>query len=91
MKALDGISLLEISDEVAALANALLKKGVIPQKAATDAAHIAVAAVHNIDFLMTWNCKHIANASMALDIEAACKKMGWRCPKICTPEELMAK
>ena len=65
----------------------------IPQadamKAAVDAAHIAVAAVHEMDFLLTWNCRHIANAEMFATIERVCRERGCACPVICTPEELM--
>ena len=90
LKILQKCPLLEVTDEVRELAQAFLTKKVIPFKAATDAAHIAVAAVHSMDFLMTWNCKHIANAVMASGIEDVCKQMGYRCPRICTPEELLA-
>ncbi len=57
-----GLPVLAITDEVIALAEALVWRGPFPPKAATDAVHIAVAAVHAVDYLLTWNCKHIANA-----------------------------
>ena len=57
-------------------------------KAAGDAAHVALAAVHGMDFLLTWNCKHINNAALKRRIEAACAELGFRCPVICTPNEL---
>ena len=56
------LPLLDVSDAVLPLAAAILQSGYIPAKAARDAAHIAVSAVHRIDFLLTWNCAHIANA-----------------------------
>lgn len=59
------------------------------KKAATDAAHIAIAAVHGMNYLMTWNCAHIANAKIAKAIENICTERGFECPVICTPEELM--
>ena len=59
------------------------------QKAATDAAHIALAAIHGIDYLMTWNCKHIANATIFEAIREICFQKGYACPVICTPEELL--
>jgi hypothetical protein len=62
---------------------------IIPKRAGTDAIHIALAAVHGVDFLLTWNCKHIANAAIIRDIEAVCRMRGFSCPVICTPEELM--
>jgi cellobiose-specific phosphotransferase system component IIA len=66
-----------------------MQAGVIPDKAAGDATHIAVSAVHGIDYLMTWNCAHIANAMIVKTIQAICTQNGFSCPVICTPEELM--
>ena len=61
----------------------------MPRQAAEDALHIAVAAVHGLDFLLTWNCKHIANAMMRSAIERVCREAaGYEPPVICTPEEL---
>lgn len=81
--------LLDIADAVLQLATALLKSGVIPHKAARDAAHIAVSAVHGVDYLMTWNCAHMANAMITKRVQAICSQNGFSCPIICTPEELM--
>jgi hypothetical protein len=86
---LAGLSELEITDEAARLAERLIREGVVPQKAATDAAHIAVAAVHEVDYLLTWNCKHIANAEIMRKMYRLCKAEGFNCPVICTPAELM--
>lgn len=63
--------------------------GIIPGKAATDAVHLALAAAHAMDFLLTWNCKHIHNVKLERRIEAACRAFGFTCPVICTPAELM--
>ena len=63
----------------------------LPPKAATDAAHIALAAVHSMHFLLTWNCTHIANAEMATAIAGCCREHGFAAPVICTPEELMGQ
>ena len=60
----------------------------IGQKAVSDAIHIAMAAVHEMHFLLTWNCTHIATAEMSGAIEAAGEAAGFSCPVICTPEEL---
>lgn len=54
-----------------------------------DAVHIAVAAVHGVDYLLTWNCRHIANATMRQAIERTCREAGYEPPVICTPEELI--
>lgn len=61
MDILSGIKELEINKDAESLAGKLVRDGVVPQKAATDAAHIAVAAVNQMDYLLTWNGKHIAN------------------------------
>jgi hypothetical protein len=84
----EGIPLLAITDAVGELAARLVGRGVVPRKAAEDALHIAVAAVHGLDFLLTWNCKHIANAMMRSAIERVCREAGYEPPVICTPEEL---
>ena len=67
----------------------MLATRIIPHKAATDAAHIAIAAVHGMDFLVTWNSVHIANAAKAL--VAVCRRHALECPVICTPEELFGE
>ena len=89
LNALDMIPLLSVSPEALALARALVKKGPIPEKAETDALHIAVAAVNGMDYLLTWNCKHIANAEMQIGIGKFCRVAGFEPPIICTPEELL--
>jgi hypothetical protein len=91
MGALQGLPLLDIAPEVADVASSILASGRVPRKAATDAAHIAIAAVHGMDFLVTWNCVHIANAAIAKALAAICREHGCQCPVICTPEELMGK
>lgn len=91
LEILSDFDLLDITDDVTDLASAILNADVIPQKAATDAAHIAIATVHNIQFLLTWNCAHIANAEISIEIKSVCKSKGYECPIICTPEELMGE
>jgi predicted nucleic acid-binding protein len=85
---LAGIPLLEQTSEAAALAEALMSGVPLPVRAASDAIHIAIAAVHGIDLLVTWNCTHIANATLRPRIEAVCRAAGYEPPLICTPEEL---
>jgi len=89
MKAIRDLPLLEITPEVEQLAAAILASGSIPQRAVTDAAHIAVASVHGMDFLLTWNCAHIANAAIIRTVADICRQCGHDCPVICTPEELL--
>jgi hypothetical protein len=86
--ALAGIPLLEQEAEAAALAEALLRDVPLPRKAAADALHIATAAVHGMQYLLTWNCTHIANAVLRPQIEGVCRAAGFEPPLICTPEEL---
>ena len=86
---LEGIPLLQISDEVNSLAESLLIGVPLPKKAGTDALHISVAAVNGIQYLLTWNCKHIANPSWRLRIESLCRDQGYEPPAICTPQELL--
>lgn len=63
MKVIREFPLLDITPDAGLLASEILASGIIPRKAATDAAHIAIAAVHDMDFLMTWNCVHISSPS----------------------------
>ena len=89
LRLIAGVEALEITTSAQELAEQLLRQGPLPEKAAVDALHIAVSAVHDIDFLLTWNCKHIANAAMRNKIEEVCRRMGYTAPIMCTPEELM--
>jgi hypothetical protein len=88
LAAMTGIPLLEQTAEAASLAEALLRDVPLPEKAASDALHIATAAVHGMDYLLTWNCTHIANVTFRPQIEAVCRAAGYEPPLICTPEEL---
>lgn len=85
---LKGIPLLEQRSEAAGLAEALLRDVPLPAKAAADALHIATAAVHGMQYLLTWNCTHLANVILRPRIEAVCRAAGFEPPLICTPEEL---
>jgi predicted nucleic acid-binding protein len=85
---LEPITLLAETEESRALARRLLAARGLPQKAAADALHIAVASVHGMDYLVTWNCKHIANARMLRFVTETCRVAGYEPPVICTPEEL---
>ncbi|CAK0776814.1 Type II toxin-antitoxin system VapC family toxin [Gammaproteobacteria bacterium] len=87
--AIEGLPVLDVSQEAEWLAIQLLEGAALPEKAKIDALHIAVATVHGIDYLLTWNCKHIANAMMRLKIEIICRTAGYEPPVICTPLELM--
>jgi hypothetical protein len=89
LEALEEIPLLSVTQEAVTLARTLVEKGPIPEKADVDALHIAVAATNGMDYLLTWNCKHIANAEMQIGIGKSCRAAGFEPPVICTPEELL--
>ncbi len=89
LKAIEEITEIEVAPEVVALAQALVADGVVPETAAIDALRIAVATINGMDYLLTWNLKHIANAAMRNAISEACRQHGYEPPIICTPEELM--
>jgi hypothetical protein len=84
-----GLPKLDVTQDAESLTRAIMAAGILPPNAFPDAAHIAVASVHAVDYLLTWNCKHLANAQMARRIAVVCQKLGYKMPIICTPEELM--
>ena len=86
---LRGLRLVEITDASRAMARRLLEAGPLPKHAEIDALHIGVAAVHGIEYLVTWNCRHIANARMRPQIEEVIRGSGYEPPVLCTPEELL--
>ena len=86
---LAGLTVLPVNDAAQELTVRLLREGIIPSIAASDASHLAIAAAHAMDFLLTWNCKHINNPHLIRRIEHACAAVGLVCPIICTPAELM--
>ena len=83
------VTLLEITRDADELKSELLRQAALPRKAELDALHIAVAAVHGMDYLVTWNCKHIANAVTLPKVYATCRSAGYEPPFVCTPLELM--
>jgi hypothetical protein len=89
LELLENIPLLVISDSVIKIAEELLQDGVVPPKAADDAFHIACAGVHRVDFLLTWNCTHIANPHNRHRIERCFARYQISMPVICTPEEFI--
>jgi len=89
LEIIEQIPLLGLNPEALDLAYALVQDGPLPQKASEDALHIAVATVHGMEYLLTWNCKHIANAQMRNSVVAICRGCGYEPPVFCTPEELL--
>jgi predicted nucleic acid-binding protein len=84
-----GLPVLAATADAIDLSRTLIARGAIPKKAEIDALHIAIAAVHGIEYLLTWNCTHIANARMRSNIETVCRIESYEPPVLCTPEELM--
>lgn len=89
MDAIASLPFLVVTDQAMALAHDLVSRGFLPQRAFPDALHIAIATVHQVDYLLTWNCKHIANVEVLPRIANLCEKAGLLLPIICTPEELL--
>ena len=89
LEVLAGIPLVAITDEVIALSEALIQAGALPPKAIGDALHIALSAVHGVDYLLTWNYRHIDNAETKPIIRKVCLENRYGYPEICTPQELM--
>lgn len=85
------IPVLSVNDEIMELAEELIIQGTIPRKAAGDAAHIAIASVHGCEYLLTWNCRHIANAELRPAIRRVVEAHEYGAPTLCTPEELMGE
>jgi hypothetical protein len=83
------LPLLEITDDTRAIGRQLLVSGSLPPQAEGDALHIGVAAVHGMEYLVTWNCRHIANAWMRPQSEEIIRELGYEPPVLCTPEELL--
>jgi hypothetical protein len=81
-------TLLEVTEAADQLKSELLRHAALPRKAELDALHIAVAAVHGVDYLLSWNCKHIANAVTLPKVYAICRSAGYEPPFVCTPFEL---
>lgn len=80
---------LPLTESIMELAGKILATGLIPATAAVDASHIAVAAVHGMDILLTWNCTHIHNIAISRQVERLCARAGFPCPAICTPFDLL--
>ena len=89
MEEIGDFPVLEATIEAEGLTKAIIEGGAIPERAVRDAAHIAVAAVNDIDYLLTWNCSHLANAQIIRRVSVICNAQGYSMPVICTPEELM--
>jgi len=89
IEALRALPVLPIAPEIIELAEFLLLGGGLPAKARLDALHIACAAYHEVDVLLTWNCTHIANPTKLPVMRGLCAAKGYKLPELVTPFELM--
>lgn len=89
LREIENLESLEIDQDCRELAKTLVHDGAIPTKYAEDALHIAIAAVHHIQSIATWNFKHINNPATRASIRISIEKQGYTCPEICSPEEFL--
>jgi len=89
LHAISALTPVQVTHAAEAIAADLVARGAVPREKPEDALHIALAASHGLDYLLTWNCAHIANAEMRQRVEEVCLSLGYEAPVICTPEELM--
>ena len=89
LESLDGIPRLSHAPEIDRIAGEIISRAILPRNAQVDALHIATVAHHRIQYLLTWNCKHIANAKILPRIHKVLVDVGIPIPIICTPEELL--
>jgi hypothetical protein len=88
---LKDVPVLAVDDAAKRLASQLVEDCGVPSEAQADALHIAIASVHRLDYLLTWNCRHIDNAATKPLIRSICAIVGYACPEICTPLELLSE
>ncbi len=91
LAALAGVGILRTTEEAEILARALLVEHALPGAAGIDALHVAVATVHGMDMLLTWNLSHIANAETMPMVARVLRSQGYEPPLICTPDQLMGE
>lgn len=83
--------MLATNQEVIGLGEALIVEGAVPRRAVTDAFHIAIATVHEMNVLLTWNCTHLANAEILGSVSRVIRSRDYEPPVICTPDELIGE
>jgi len=88
LNVLAGLQMLQVTEEALKLARPLIERSALPSVALRDAEHVGVSAANGIDFLLTWNCRHLANAVLQDRIAEVCEEFSFCAPRICTPEEL---
>jgi len=89
LEILESLMFLELTENALELSQAFLKQSNLPKKALIDSLHIALATVYGLDYLLTWNCKHMANAQLQRKLSEISLELGYVLPVICTPYELI--
>lgn len=88
LELIDSIKLLRETDAMTKLGQGLIRRGILPEKAAVDAIHLAIATMAEIDVLVTWNCVHLANGSVMTHVRRLWEPLGYNVPQVLTPEQL---
>jgi hypothetical protein len=91
LAAIADCTILPMTSEAEQLTGRIVATGLIPPRALRDAIHIGVSAAHRVDFLLTWNCRHINNAVIQQRLRGVCRAAGFELPVICTPHGLLGK
>ena len=91
LQLLDGLPLLTATPESEWWAKRIMESRIFPAQASADVAHLALATSHRVDFLLTWNCKHLANPLMLRQVARIIRSEGLEPPTVCTPEELLGE
>lgn len=78
---LDGIPVLDITEEASDLADLFVTRNLNPAKVLIDALHVSIATIHGMDFVLTWNCRHIANAEISRRRERGYRMPPFACPR----------
>lgn len=89
LESIKEVPVLTLTPTIIGFGEKLVQEGSLPEKASADALHIAIASMNGLDYLLTWNFKHIANAAIRYKVERICREEGYEPPIICTPQELM--
>ncbi len=89
LAALQGIPTVRITSDATALASSIVRENLLPARAFPDALHISISAIYSVEYLLTWNCAHIANAELLPRVTSLVEKAGFNMPFVCTPEELL--
>jgi len=91
LELLDGLPLLVTTEEVVELGQAIVREGILPPKCITDAFHVSAATAQQMDILLTWNCRHLANGETMGQLARFIRSKGFESPVICTPGELIGE